>query len=91
VILGNGGNEIFGSAAEPTARKGLANQAFGADGFRGFLKRKIRDWIASMERFIFWAISRGFIPEVSILRNISSSVIVQGRPAGRGPVISPSL
>jgi hypothetical protein len=41
------------SAAEPAAREGLANQAFGADGFRGFLKRKIRDWIAPMERFIF--------------------------------------
>jgi hypothetical protein len=53
VILGNGGNEIFGSTAEPAAREGLANQAFGADGFRGFLKREIRDWIAPMERFIF--------------------------------------
>ena len=27
-----------------------------------------------MERFIFWAISRGFIPEVTSLRSISSSV-----------------
>jgi hypothetical protein len=53
VILGNGGNEIFGSTAELAAREGLANQAFGADGFRGFLKREIRDWIAPMERFIF--------------------------------------
>jgi hypothetical protein len=52
VILGNDGNEIFGSAAEPAAR-GSSNQAFGADGFRGFLKRKIRDWMAPMERFIF--------------------------------------
>jgi hypothetical protein len=41
-----------------------------------------------MERFIFWAISRDFIPEVTSLRSISSSVSVQGRPAGRGPVIS---
>jgi len=40
-----------------------------------------------MERFIFWAISRGFIPEVTSLRSISSSVSVHGRPAGRGPVI----
>jgi hypothetical protein len=69
---------------------GLANQARGADRFRGFLKRKIREWMAPMERFIFWAISRGFIPEVISLRSISSSVSVQGRPAGRGPVISPS-
>jgi hypothetical protein len=45
--------------------------------FRGFLKRKIRDWMAPMERFIFWAISRGFIPEVTSLRSISSSVSVQ--------------
>jgi hypothetical protein len=52
VILGNDGNEIFGSAAEPAAREGLANQAFGADGFRGFLKRKAIGW-APMERFIF--------------------------------------
>jgi hypothetical protein len=53
VILGNDGNEIFGSTAEPAAREGLANQALGADRFRGFLKRKIRDWMAPMERFIF--------------------------------------
>jgi hypothetical protein len=35
------------------AREGLANQALGADRFLGFLKRKIRDWMAPMERFIF--------------------------------------
>jgi hypothetical protein len=45
--------------------------------------------MAPMERFIFWAISRGFIPEVTSLRSISSSVSVHGRPAGRGPVIFP--
>jgi len=44
--------------------------------------------MAPTERFSFCAISRGFIPEASSLRNISSSVSVQGRPAGRGPVIS---
>ena len=40
-----------------------------------------------MDRLIFWAISRCFIPETSSFRSISSSVSVQGRPAGRGPVI----
>ena len=40
-------------ARAKAAREGLANQAFGADRFRGFLKRKIRDWMAPMERFIF--------------------------------------
>ena len=62
---------------------------FGGSRFRGFLKRKIRDWMAPMERFIFGAICRGFIPEASSFRSISSSVIVQGPPAGRGPVIFP--
>jgi hypothetical protein len=57
---------------------------------RGFLKRKIRDRTAPMVRFIFWAISGGFIPEPSSFRSISSSVSVQGRPFGRGPVTSPS-
>ena len=38
-----------------------------------------------MVRFIFWAISGGFIPEPSSFRSISSSVSVQGRPFGRGP------
>ena len=71
--------------------EGFANQARGADLFRGFFKRNIRDWMAPIERFIFWAISSGFIPEVSSLRSISSSVSVQRRPAGRGPLISPSL
>src|ERR1700688_2766145 len=42
--------------------------------------------MAPMERFIFWAISRGFIPEVTSLRSILSCVSVQRRPAGRGPV-----
>jgi hypothetical protein len=43
-----------GSCRRTTAaREGLANQALGADRFRGFLKRKIRDSMAPMERFIF--------------------------------------
>jgi hypothetical protein len=46
--------------------------------------------MAPMERFIFWAISRDFISEMISFRSISSSVSVQERPAGRGPVISPS-
>jgi hypothetical protein len=40
-------------ARAKAAREGLANQAFGADRFRDFFKRKIRDWMAPMERFIF--------------------------------------
>jgi hypothetical protein len=35
------------------------------------------------------SIAGAFIPEVSSLRNISSSVSVQARPAGRGPVTCP--
>jgi hypothetical protein len=77
-----------------TPQRGIiesANQErFGGSRFRGFFKRNIRDWMAPMERFIFWAISSGFIPEVSSLRSISSSVSVQRRPAGRGPLITPS-
>jgi hypothetical protein len=57
---------------------------------RVFLKRKIRDRTAPIVRLIFWAISGGLIPEASNFRSISSSVSVQGRPAGRGPVICPS-
>ena len=67
----------------------VVQERFGGSRFWGFLKRKIRDWMAPMERFIFWAIIRGFIPEVTRLRSISSSVSVHGRPAGR-PVICPS-
>jgi hypothetical protein len=67
-----------------------AGAFFGGSRFRGFLKRKIRDWMAPMERFIFGAICRGFIPEASSSRSISLSASVQRRPAGRGPVISPS-
>ena len=44
---------IEGCTPAKAAREGLANQALGADRFRGFLKREIRDWIAPMERFIF--------------------------------------
>jgi hypothetical protein len=47
--------------------------------------------MAPTVRFIFRAIAGAFIPEASSLRNISSSLSVQGRPAGRGPVICSSL
>jgi hypothetical protein len=96
-LLEQGAVETAGTAKPSSQNRtqklqpeGLANQALGADRFRGFFKRNIRDWMAPIERFIFWAISRGFIPEVSSLRSISSSVSVQRWPAGRGPVICPS-
>jgi len=77
-----------------TPQRGIVKSAnqerFGGSRLRGFLKRKIRDWMDPVERFSFWAISSGFIPEVSSLRSISSSVSVQRRPAGRGPLITPS-
>ena len=68
---------------------GVTNQARGAGLFRRFFKRNIRNCMAPMERFIFWAMSRGFIPEMMSFRSISSSVSVQELPAGRGPVNFP--
>jgi hypothetical protein len=41
-----------------------------------------RDRMAPTVRFIFRAIAGAFIPEASSLRSTSSSVSVQGRPAG---------
>jgi hypothetical protein len=51
--IGVGRSRFDFTARQSRPRKGLANQALGADRFRGFLKRKIRDWMAPMERFIF--------------------------------------
>jgi hypothetical protein len=43
-----------------------------------------------MVRFNFCAIAGAFSPAFSISSRDRSSALVQGRPAGRGPVISPS-
>jgi hypothetical protein len=52
-----------------------------------------REWMAPTVRLSFTAIKTASIPEDNRDRNRSSSSCVQGRPAGRGPVIShlPSL
>jgi hypothetical protein len=72
-LLEQGAVETAGTAKPSSQNRtqklhpeGLANQALGADRFRGFFKGNIRDWMAPIERFIFWAISpRSFFAPIS--------------------------
>jgi len=88
----------FGPAApaEAVIRAAL-NRSVGVDfGKVSSARRRnqfAREWMAPTVRLSFTAIKAASIPEDNSDRNRSSSSCVQGRPAGRGPVISylPSL